>query len=133
MNPEIYPFILEELLSRGAKDAYLTPLIMKKGRPGILLSALTERSNLDAIVRIFFTQTTTLGIRIQAVERRTVVRSQREVETRLGKVRVKAISLDGKERLVPEYEECKRLAIEKKIPLVEVYRILERELSSSQV
>ncbi|HEY6191753.1 MAG TPA: nickel pincer cofactor biosynthesis protein LarC [Bacteroidota bacterium] len=130
MNPEIYPFILEELLSHGAKDAYLTPLIMKKGRPGVLLSALAARSNLDAIAEIFFAQTTTLGIRIHPVERRTLVRTQREIETRLGSVRVKAITLKGKERLVPEYEECRRLAIEKRIPLVEVYRILERELQN---
>jgi pyridinium-3,5-bisthiocarboxylic acid mononucleotide nickel chelatase len=132
MNPEIYPYVLEELLSHGAKDAYLTPLIMKKGRPGVLLSALAARSDLDAVLHVFFTQTTTLGIRMHTVERRTLGRNQREVKTGLGSVRVKVISLDGKERLVPEYEECKRLAAEKKVPLVEVYRILERDLSAYQ-
>jgi len=129
MNPEIYPFVIEQLLSHGANDAYLVPVIMKKGRPGILLSALVNRSRLDEILGVIFSQTTTLGVRIQPIERRKLQRSQRVVHTLLGDVRVKVIALNGKERLAPEHEECKRLAIEKKIPLVEVYRILEKELS----
>ena len=129
MNPEIYPFVIEQLLSHGAKDAYLVPVIMKKGRPGILLSALVNRSGLDEVLGVIFSQTTTLGVRIQPIERRKLQRSQRVVRTPLGEVKVKVIALNGKERLVPEHEECKRLAIEKKIPLLEVYRILEKELS----
>jgi len=129
MNPEIYPFVIEQLLSHGANDAYLVPVIMKKGRPGILLSALANRSRLDEILSVIFSQTTTLGVRIQPIERRKLQRSQRVVRTQLGEVKVKVIALNGKERLIPEHEECKRLAIEKKIPLLEVYRILEKELS----
>ena len=129
MNPEIYPFVIEQLLSHGAKDAYLVPVVMKKGRPGILLSALANRAALDEVLGVIFSQTTTLGVRIQPIERRKLQRSQRVVRTPLGEVKVKVIALNGKERLVPEHEECKRLAIEKKIPLLEVYRILEKELS----
>lgn len=129
MNPEIYPYVIERLLASGAHDAYLVPILMKKGRPGILLSALTQRASLDAVLAVIFRETTTLGVRIQHVERKKLPRSRRQVETSLGIVNVKAISLDGTEKLVPEYEECKRLAREKGLSLLEVYRALEKELS----
>lgn len=126
MNPEIYPFVVEQLFSAGAHDAYLVPIIMKKGRPAILLSALTSRSKLDEIVSIFFSQTSTLGVRIQPVERRKLQRSQKIIETTFGKVLMKSIVHNGKERLVPEYEECKRIANEKNVPIIEVYKILSQ-------
>lgn len=127
MNPEIYPYVMEKLLAAGAHDAYTVPVIMKKGRPGILLSALTQRTNLDSIVEVIFRETTTLGVRIQHVERKKLARTQRQVPTSLGMVNVKVISIDGKEKLVPEFEECKRIALEKGMSLVEVYGRLERE------
>ncbi len=129
MNPEIYPFVIEQLLAHGANDAYLVPVIMKKGRPGILLSVLSERSRLDEILGVIFSQTTTIGVRIHPVGRRKLARTSRSLSTSLGDVRVKVISLDGKDKAIPEYEECRRIALEKKIPLVEVYRTLERELA----
>jgi hypothetical protein len=126
MNPEIYPFVIQQLLAAGAHDAYLVPVIMKKGRPGILLSALTERSKVNEMLEIIFSQTTTLGVRIQPVERRKLERSERTVQTQFGAVRMKAIISDGKEKLMPEFEECKRIAMEKGIPLIEVYEELSR-------
>ncbi len=128
MNPEIYPYVIEQLLSAGAHDAYLVPIIMKKGRPGILLSTIVERSKMDEILNILFRQTTTLGVRIQPVERKKLPRSKKEVQTSLGLVMVKSIIRDGKEMLVPEFEECKRIATAKNLPLIEVYGILEKEL-----
>ncbi len=128
MNPEIHPYVIERLFASGAHDAYLVPIVMKKGRPGILLSALTQRTNLDAVLSVIFRETSTLGVRIQHVERKKLPRSQRRVTTSLGIVEVKAVSVDGTERLVPEYEECKRLAVERHLPLLEVYRLLEKEL-----
>ncbi len=130
MNPEIHPYVIERLLASGAHDAYLVPIVMKKGRPGILLSALTHRENLDAVLAVIFRETTTLGVRIQHVERKKLPRSQRQVTTSLGIVNVKAISVNGAVRLVPEYEECRRVAMERGLPLVEVYRMLEKELGS---
>ena len=129
MNPEIYPFVIEQLLASGAQDAYTIPIVMKKGRPGMLLSALVPRSKLDTTIKIFFTQTTTLGVRIQSVERRKVSRRQREVQTQFGIVAAKVISYNGTERTVPEFEECKRIATEKRIPLLQVYKMLEAEFS----
>ncbi len=129
MNPEIYPYVLERLLAAGANDAYIIPVIMKKGRPGILFSVLTSRSAIEAIIDIMFRETTTLGLRIQPVERRKLTRSQREVRTSFGLVMAKVISVSGQERLVPEFEECKRLAHERGLPLLEIYNELQRQLT----
>jgi len=128
MNPEILPFVIERLLGSGAHDAYIIPVIMKKGRPGHLLSVLVNRGALDPILQIVFAETTTLGVRIQPVERKKLVRTSKVVPTRFGDMKVKLIVFDGKERLAPEYEECKRIALEKNIPLIEVYRAVEAEL-----
>ena len=124
MNPEIYPYVVEKLLAAGANDAFLVPVIMKKGRPGILVSALVNRSLIDAITQVLFTQTSTIGVRIIPTERRKLAREAREIETPLGRARFKVIHLDGKEKLLPEYEECRRLAEDRNIPLIEVYRML---------
>jgi len=127
MNPEIYPYVIDSLLTAGAHDAYLVPVIMKKGRPGVLLSVLAARSVMEPLLRIVFSETSTLGVRIQPLERRKVKREVRTVKTSWGDVRAKVVLVNGAERITPEYEECKRIAIEKQIPLIEVYRMLEKE------
>jgi len=124
MNPEIYPYVVEKLLNAGANDAFLIPVIMKKGRPGVLVSALVNRSKIDAVTHVLFTQTSTIGVRIIPTERRKLSREAREIETPLGKARFKVIRLDGREKLIPEFEECKRIAEDRNIPLIEVYRVL---------
>lgn len=129
MNPEIYPYVIEQLMNAGAHDAFVVPIVMKKGRPGMMLSILLERAKLDPVLSILFRETTTLGVRIQPIERRKLPRSQREVQTSLGTVKAKVIARDGKETFVPEFEECKRLALEKNLPLKDVYKVLEREFS----
>ena len=128
MNPEILPFVIERLLAASAHDAYIIPVIMKKGRPGHLLSVLVNRGGLDPVLKIVFDETTTLGVRIQPVERKKLVRVSKVVATKFGEMKVKLIVSDGKERLAPEFEECKRIALEKNIPLIEVYRAVEAEL-----
>ena len=128
MNPEIFPFVLEQLLAIGAHDAFMIPVVMKKGRPGVVLSALVNRGKLDAVLKVFFSETTTLGVRVQPVERRKLQRSARSVMTSFGEMKVKVITSDGTERLAPEFEECKRIALEKKIPLLDVYKQVESEL-----
>jgi uncharacterized protein (DUF111 family) len=124
MNPEIYPYLVEKLLSAGANDAFLVPVIMKKGRPGVLVSTLVSRSRIDAITQVLFTQTSTIGVRILPTERRKLSRESREIETPLGRAKFKVVRLDGTEKLLPEFEECKRLAEARNIPLIEVYRLL---------
>ena len=130
MNPEILPYIVEKLLAAGAQDAYLVQAMMKKGRPGFLLTTLAERSRMDGILAVLFRETTTLGVRMHPVERRKLAREQKQVSSSLGPVTMKSVVSDGRERLVPEFEECKRLAAEKNLPLIEVYRILEKELGN---
>jgi uncharacterized protein (DUF111 family) len=133
MNPEIHPYVIGRLLDAGAADAWLTPVIMKKGRPGIVLNVLSQAGRTDALTAIIFAETSTIGIRSYGVSRRTLARAKRIVRTSLGDVTVKVIISNGFERLVPEFEECRRLAEEGKIPLVQIYRILERELHGRDV
>ncbi|MEK9136353.1 MAG: LarC family nickel insertion protein, partial [Bacteroidota bacterium] len=87
MNPQVYPYLIEKLLASGAHDAYLVPIIMKKGRPGILLSVLASKSKLDDLASIIYTQTSTIGLRIQHVGRRKLLRREVECQTSFGSVR----------------------------------------------
>ena len=128
MNPQAYPFVIERLLHAGAHDAYLIPIIMKKGRPGILLSAMVAQGHLDEVVSVFYRETSTIGLRIQSTGRRKLPRAHLELETSLGRVKAKAVLRDGKEIVTPEYEECKRIASERNLPLLEVMRRLEKEI-----
>jgi hypothetical protein len=121
MNPQVYAYLIETLMRQGAQDAYLTPIIMKKGRPAVLLTVLADRSKSDVILDTIFRETTSIGVRIREVERRKLDREIREVDTLYGKVRVK-ISRRGDEILsaTPEYEDCRKIAEEKQIPLKQV-------------
>lgn len=121
MNPEFYPFVIEKLLEAGAHDAYLIPVIMKKGRPGIVLSTLCESSKLDEILKIIYRETTTLGVRIIKIDRRKLNRDTEIVETKFGKVKVKVVFTEERKKYIPEFEECKRISVEKNIPIAEVY------------
>jgi len=129
MNPQVYPYLIERLLASGAHDAYLIPIIMKKGRPGILLSTMVERKTLDTVVDIIYRETTTIGLRIQSIGRRKLPRRSVEVHTPFGPVKAKVVIRGGKDVLTPEYEECKRIAAERGLPLLEVVRLLDRSLS----
>ncbi len=130
MNPQLYPFIIEQLLASGAHDAYLVPIIMKKGRPGVLLSAMVDRSRLETAIDLIYRHTSTIGLRVQMTGRRKLPRRQVEVQTSFGPITAKAVTRDGKEMLVAEFEECKRIALERNMPLTEVFRTLERELAA---
>jgi len=131
MNPEIFPHVVEKLLAAGAHDAYLVPIQMKKGRPGIMLSTLVSRIKLDEILSVIFRETTTLGVRIHPVERHKLQRTQRQVQTSLGLVTVKVVVRDGREEFNPEFEDCRRIAQDKGLPLMEVVRVIEKELEES--
>ncbi|MBA4311902.1 MAG: TIGR00299 family protein [Chlorobiaceae bacterium] len=132
MNPEIFPYIIELLMENRALDAYLTPVIMKKGRPGTILSVLCYDSDINNLKKIILLETSTLGIRIQKYTREKVERDIREVETQFGLIRVKVAKIDGDERILPEFEECKRIAQRTKLPLIEVYKRIEAEIHRVQ-
>ena len=130
MNPQVYPHLIDQLLKSGAHDAYLIPVVMKKGRPGLLLSVLADPSALDKIVECIYRETTTIGLRIHHVDRKKLVRELLEVNTSFGPVKAKSVIRDGKRVVAAEYEECRRLAAERNMPLLSVMKQLERELSA---
>jgi pyridinium-3,5-bisthiocarboxylic acid mononucleotide nickel chelatase len=122
MNPEILGYALERLLERGALDAFMTPIFMKKNRPGTLLSVLITPDRLDETISTIFAETASLGVRFRRLERRKLPREQITVETSFGPVRVKVSQVDtGKRIISPEYEDCREIAARMGIPLRKVY------------
>jgi len=126
MNPELYSYVFQRLFECGARDVFLTQVIMKKGRPGVLLSVLTDAKNQRRLENELFLQTTTLGIRRYPVSRRELDRSTKKIKTEFGMVEVKSVIIDGKEILRPEFEVCQRLAESHQLSLPEVYRRIEK-------
>ncbi|MHB9027515.1 MAG: nickel pincer cofactor biosynthesis protein LarC [Candidatus Latescibacterota bacterium] len=126
MNPEVFGYLSERLFEAEAKDVYMTPIYMKKGRPGTLLSLMTDESRVDAMLDIIFRETTTLGVRISRVSRRKVKRESGLVRTEFGPVQVKVAHVDGYRRFAPEYEDCARIARERKIPILTVYDLVRK-------
>ena len=123
MNPQCYEYVMERLFSSGALDVYLTQVIMKKGRPGVLLTVLCGEDRKEDIINLLFKETTTIGVRFYEVARRVLEREIRKVNTEYGTIRVKVSKgPDGTPKFSPEYEDCKRIAKKYKIPLIEVMK-----------
>ncbi len=120
---QICGYVTDKLFQAGALEVYTTPIQMKKNRPGILLSTIVPEAAKAGVERIFFRETTTFGIRAYKVVRRKLERKPAEVNTPYGTIKVKIGWLDGQvKRVAPEYEDCKRIAEEKGIPLRLVYQ-----------
>ena len=127
MNPEWYGHLGERLLAEGALDVTLIPALMKKGRPGTLVSVLVRPEGVEPALGTLFAETTTLGVRIREVARRTLDRRVVAVETPYGRVRVKLGLLDGAVRsAAPEYEDCRAAARRADVPLRRVYEAASR-------
>jgi pyridinium-3,5-bisthiocarboxylic acid mononucleotide nickel chelatase len=123
LNPEIYDYVMDRLLAAGARDVYLAPVQMKKNRPGIVLSVLCAESDRERLAGIVLSETSAIGLRYYPVQRLVLSRHVREVQTPYGVVRLKvAVSPAGHENLAPEYEDCKRVAQEKQVPIKLVYQ-----------
>jgi len=117
-TPEILAHALDRVLAAGALDAWIAPIQMKKSRPGFQFCALTAEHLRERVERIIFAETTTFGIRRRRVERATLDREIVSVESRYGPVSVKVGSRDGEALTAsPEFEDCRRLAVEHGIPL----------------
>ncbi|MFH1007678.1 MAG: nickel pincer cofactor biosynthesis protein LarC [Candidatus Latescibacterota bacterium] len=125
MIPEITGYVMDRLLSEGAKDVYVTPVMMKKGRPGMLLSVLTDPDSTVRIAEVIFRETTTLGVRLSEVDRLKVHRFERTVDTAFGAARAKVGHLGNRERAMPEFDDCARLAREHGVPILEIYRAVQ--------
>ena len=122
MNPEFYDYVLDRLFAAGARDVFLSSIQMKKNRPGTLLSVIAEPSLREKLSGIIFRETSTIGIRYYPVNRMILKRASKKVKTRFGTVKVKIIEEpDGTKRATPEYEDLKRIAVAKKIPLKVLY------------
>jgi len=121
MNPQIYGYVLEKALLAGALDVYTTALQMKKNRPGTLLTILCRPEDTDALMSIIFAETTTFGIRTHRAQRRALPREWVNVSTAYGSVRIKLSRSNGHIlHVTPEYDDCRKLAVEKQVPLQQV-------------
>lgn len=123
MNPEIYGYVEEKLLQNGALDVFKTPIIMKKGRPAIKLSVLVREKDEKQVQSIIFKETTSIGCRKYEVEKVMLHRDFSKIKTSYGEITVKYSYYNGEMiKYKPEYEECKKIANEKDIPIIEIYR-----------
>ncbi|MBT8357920.1 MAG: nickel pincer cofactor biosynthesis protein LarC [Deltaproteobacteria bacterium] len=127
MNPEIFGFLMDRLFEDGALDVFWIPVFMKKNRPGTMVQVMCTDEKKDRVINRILSETTSLGIRYYGVQRRCLQRQQIKIKTKYGKLDVKQVKdIDGGIRLIPEYEVCRKIAIEKNIPIKKVYDTISR-------
>lgn len=132
-SPQIIGHVMDRVFELGALDCFFTPVQMKKNRPGVLLSALCEAKNKEAIMQLLFMETTTLGIRSYEVLRRALQRSAVQVETQYGPIDVKVARLDGRVvNEMPEFEQCREAAARANVPLKVVDEAVRMALAQTR-
>ena len=118
LNPQVFGYVMDRLLEEGALDAFGMPVQMKKNRPGTLLTVLCKPEDASKLTQLIFTETTTLGVRRRDEVRQTLSRRWENVRTQWGEVRIKIASMNGTiTNYAPEYEDCRRIAAEHRVPL----------------
>jgi uncharacterized protein (TIGR00299 family) protein len=118
LNPQVFGYVMDRLLEEGALDTFGMPVQMKKNRPGTLLTVLCKPEDASKLTHLIFTETTTLGVRRRDEMRQTLARRWESVGTRWGEVRIKIASMSGTvTNYAPEYEDCRRIAVEHHVPL----------------
>jgi len=123
MSPELYEHVIERLLAAGAKDVFLTPVVMKKSRPGVTLSVLAAPADRNRLAGLVFAETSTIGLRWTPWTRLVLQRESRRVETGYGTVSVKlATAPDGTVNVAPELDDCRRVAAARGVPLKVVHQ-----------
>ena len=122
LSPEITGAVMSQLLAAGALDVWLTPIQMKKNRPGVMLSVLCEESAAPALAEIIFAETSAFGLRMEKVVRLKLARRFIQVPTEFGEVTVK-LGLKGEQvvQVAPEFESCRAVAEKAGVPLRAVY------------
>jgi uncharacterized protein (TIGR00299 family) protein len=131
MTAEMLAYVQDKLLAAGAADAWFSPIQMKKGRPGTMLSVICTEASEESIARLLLKETSTLGVRVRPVHRWEAEREVIEFQSTLGLAAVKVKRLPGAgPQFAPEYEVCKKLAETTGLPIAEVYRIVQREAES---
>ena len=122
MNPEILPTLLTDLIEKGARDAFLTPLLGKKGRPAHMITVICDEAKVQELVGVIFRGSTTLGVRMRQESRICLHRHWYTVATRWGEVRIKVGEFDGERTVAsPEFEDCNKLARSAGVSVLEVY------------
>ncbi len=130
MNPEFFEYISERLFNGGASDVFLSNIIMKKGRPGIVLNVICETDKAEGLKGIIFTESTSLGIRTFPFRKDTLARKFDKIKTIFGEVNVKRSFYNEKEvSCKPEYDDCRRIASDNGIPIKDVYNSIMAVLS----
>jgi pyridinium-3,5-bisthiocarboxylic acid mononucleotide nickel chelatase len=118
LNPQVFGYVMDRLLDEGALDVFGMPVQMKKNRPGTLLTVLCKPEDSGKLTQLIFTETTTLGVRRRDEMRQTLARRWESVGTPWGEVRIKVASMNGTvTNYAPEYEDCRRIAAEHRVPL----------------
>jgi len=131
MNPQFFGYLMDKLFASGARDVFMTPIHMKKNRPGILLGVIALRNDEAALAELLLRETTTLGLRVQPIGRYEANREFRQLDTPFGKVTIKAKIMDGKVvHATPEYDDCVRLAKENQVSLLEIYQSVNQLLKT---
>lgn len=121
MNPQFFEYLSDQLFELGVLDITLTQTIMKKQRPAVILSVLVEHSLKDKVVEKIFSETTTIGLRIENIKRIKLIRESKKVSTKFGNISIKFSMLNGKAvQIKPEYEDCKKAAKKNNVPLTDV-------------
>lgn len=120
-NPQVFDYLMDRLFKEGALDVYLTNIQMKKNRPAVLLSVLASQDKVDSLINIILKETPSIGVRYCQMGRKKLSRQYRSIKTKYGEVKVKIAATDGYKKIMPEYEDCKRIANEKGVPLLEIY------------
>ena len=125
MNPQLYEHVFELLLAHGALDVFLIPVLMKKNRPGNLLTVLAKPGDQERLIRLLFEETTTLGIRIRSEDRVVLDRQLKKIDTPYGPVTFKISRLDGKTvNVMPEYQDVKEISQRTGLALKTLYKEL---------
>lgn len=127
MNPQIYEYLSEKLFEAGALDVYITPVIMKKSRPGSLLTIICHPRQHRQMAEIILSETTTLGLRYRFEERYAAPRRLKTLQTKYGAVQIKVAGTAKNISFQPEYEDCKKIARSQGKPLKEIYNEIIRE------
>ncbi len=127
MSSQIYGYVMERLLAAGAADVWFTPIQMKKNRPAIMLSVLGPAQIEEKLTEIVMRETSTLGVRARPVARHTAQREVIEFNSSLGPAHAKVKRFGDLISVSPEYEDCRRIAVERNMPLQDVSRVIESE------
>jgi pyridinium-3,5-bisthiocarboxylic acid mononucleotide nickel chelatase len=128
MNPQFYDYVMEKLFAMDVLEVFITPVLMKKNRPGHLLTVICPSEKLPSVTEFLLKETTTLGLRWHEEERAKTDREIHPLQTKYGRIRFKSAKWEGKVvNLSPEYEDCKRLALKKGVPLKEIFEEARKE------